>query len=115
MPRRFEQRVCIVTGGGSGIGRAICQRLAAEGARVVVVDLNEVHGKETVELLKRDQHADAIFARGDVSNAEQVRAAVELAVKQWGAIHVVVNDAAMMTFQSVVELDVHDWDQVLAV
>jgi NAD(P)-dependent dehydrogenase (short-subunit alcohol dehydrogenase family) len=50
---RFTDKVCVVTGGGSGIGRAACERFAAEGGKVCVVDLNEAHGNETVQAHKR--------------------------------------------------------------
>jgi glucose 1-dehydrogenase len=111
---RFEDKVCLVTGGGSGIGRATCLRLASEGGRVTVVDVDEDGGDGTVRRIAGGG-GQAIFARADVSNAEQVRAAVGAAVDRWGRIDVVVNDAAVMTFTSVVELNEADWDRVLGV
>jgi len=111
---RFADKVCIVTGGGSGIGRATCQRFAQEDGRVVVADLNEDHGNETVQLITKEG-GQAIFARCDVSNAADVQAAVKAALDKWDRIDVVVNDAAMMTFTRIVDLDEHDWDRVLAV
>src|SRR5579863_3369466 len=111
---RFQDKVCMVTGGGSGIGRATCQHFAAEGGRVVVVDLNEEHGNQTVQLIG-GSGGQALFARCDVSNSAQVQAAVKAAVERWGRIDVLVNNAAMMTFQPVVELSEEAWDRVLAV
>src|SRR3954469_10383267 len=111
---RFKDQVCIVSGGGSGIGRATCQRFAAEGGRVVVVDLNEEHGNETANGISAEG-AQAIFAKADVSNSSQVQAAVKSAVEKWGRINVIVNEAAMMTFKPIVELPDEDWDKVLAV
>jgi glucose 1-dehydrogenase len=115
---RFHEKVCLVTGGGSGIGRAICIRLAAEGARVVVIDLNPAHADETVRAINDnvdDDRNKAIFAKADVSNEHEVRAAVRSAVDRWQRVDVVVNDAAMMTFKPVVELTVAEFDHVLAV
>jgi NAD(P)-dependent dehydrogenase (short-subunit alcohol dehydrogenase family) len=111
---RFKDKVCVVTGGGSGIGRATCERLAAEGARVVVVDLKEEHGNETVKTIT---HAggEGIFAKADVSNSAEVREAIKAAVDKWGRIDVIVNDAAMMTFTPILELADDDWDRVMAV
>ncbi len=108
---RFRDKVCLVTGGGSGIGRATCERLAAEGGKVVVVNLHAEHGHETVRAIT-DQGGEAIFAQADVGVAEQVQAAVRAAVDRWGRIDVLVNDAAMMTFTPVVDLTVEEWDRV---
>ncbi len=111
---RFAHKVCIVTGGGSGIGRATCNRLAEEHGRVVVVDLNEEHGNQTVESL-RSAGSEAIFAKADVSQSREVQAAVDAVVTRWGEVHVLVNNAAMMTFKNVVDLSESDWDHVLGV
>lgn len=111
---RFQDKVCIVTGGGSGIGKACCQRFAAEGGRVVVVDLNEDHGNQTVEEITKGQ-GQAVFVKCDVSQEQQVEQAIKTALDRWGKIDVVVNDAAMMTFKKVVDLSVQDWDRVESV
>ena len=111
---RFTDKVCIVTGGGSGIGRATCQQFAAEGGKVVVADLAPQGGNQTVDLIKQ-KGGEAVFALCDVSNSAQVQAAVKTAVDRWGRIDVLVNNAAMMTFKPVVDLSEESWDKVLAV
>jgi NAD(P)-dependent dehydrogenase (short-subunit alcohol dehydrogenase family) len=111
---RFKDKVCIVTGGGSGIGRATCQRLAREGGRIVVADVNEAHGNETVQLIAKEG-GEATFSKCDVSQSADVQAAVSAALRTWGRLDVGVNDAAMMTFTKIVDLDEQDWDRVLAV
>jgi glucose 1-dehydrogenase len=111
---RFKDKVCIVSGGGSGIGRAACERFAAEGGKVVVVDINPEHGNETVQAIAK-AGGEAIFAKADVGNAADVQAAVQAAVNRWDKIDVVVNDAAMMTFTPLVDLAEEDWRKVLDV
>ncbi|MDQ6676932.1 MAG: SDR family oxidoreductase [Acidobacteriota bacterium] len=111
---RFENKVCLITGGGSGIGKAICIRLASEGGKIAVVDINADHGNETVKQIT-DSGREAIFAQCDVSQEEQVKNAVKAAVDKWGKLDILVNDAAMMTFKKVVDLPVSDWDKVIAV
>jgi glucose 1-dehydrogenase len=111
---RFTDKVSLVTGGGSGIGRATCLRLAAEGSRVAVIDLSPQHGNDTVDQITR-AGGQALFARADVGNIDDVRAAVRATLERWQSIDVLVNNAAMMTFKPVVDLPVEDWDHVLAV
>jgi NAD(P)-dependent dehydrogenase (short-subunit alcohol dehydrogenase family) len=111
---RFTDKVCLVTGGGSGIGRATSQRFASEGGKVVVIDLNDAHGSDTVRAIT-DAGGQALFARCDISRSEDVQAAIATTVGRWGRIDVVVNNAAMMTFKPIVELSEEEWDRVLAV
>jgi glucose 1-dehydrogenase len=111
---RFDAKVCLVTGGGSGIGKATCVRFASEGGRVAVIDLNIEHANEVAAAITRSG-GQAIAIKADVSSAREVEAAIATIVAKWGGVHVIVNDAAMMTFKPLVELDEKQWDQVLAV
>ncbi len=111
---RFSNRICIVTGAGSGIGKAVAQRFGEEGAKVAVVDLNEQHGSQTAHEIASAK-GEAIFIKCNVGDANEVQAAVRSTVDKWHKIDVVVNDAAMMTFKPIVDLPDEDWDKVLDV
>lgn len=110
---RFTDKVCIVSGGGSGIGKATCLQLAGEGGRVVVVDITD-NSQQTVQEIEM-AGGEAIFAKADVSISQQVQAAVKAAVDKWGRIDVIVNDAAMMTFTPIVDLPEEQFMKVLSV
>jgi NAD(P)-dependent dehydrogenase (short-subunit alcohol dehydrogenase family) len=90
----LENKVGLVTGSGMGIGRAIAQVLAREGAKVVVADFNAEAGAETVELIKQAGF-DACFMAGDVSKEEQVAATVKMAVDTYGRLDIACNSAAV--------------------
>src|SRR5205807_2784600 len=75
-PGRFAGKVCLVTGGDSGIGRACCERFAGEGASVVVIGRDEQRGADTVKSIEA-AGGEAIFSRCDVARAADVRAAVQ--------------------------------------
>jgi len=111
---RFTDKVCLVTGGGSGIGQATCERFAREGGKVVVVDLKVEHGRKTLQAIEAAS-GEAIFAKADVGNPNEIKASIEAAVSKWGRLDVVVNDAAMMTFKPIIDLPDEDWDRVLGV
>jgi glucose 1-dehydrogenase len=108
---RFSGRVCVVTGAGSGIGKAVALQLAREGGKVLVVDLNEQHGRQTAQEIS-SARGQSLFVKCDVGDPAEVKAAVEVAVQQWHHIDVVVNDAAMMTFKPIVDLSEAEWDTV---
>jgi glucose 1-dehydrogenase len=108
---RFQDKVCLVTGAGSGIGRAAAKRFASEGGKVIITDLNEQHGKQAFQEIVQ-AGGEAIFVKTDVSNSSEVQAAVDAGVKRWGRIDVVVNDAAVMTFKPIIELSEDEWDKV---
>jgi glucose 1-dehydrogenase len=111
---RFSGKTCIVTGGGSGIGRATCLRMAAEGGRLVVVDLRAEAAQATVAEIKASG-GEATAATADVGNGAQVAAVIDQAVSAYGTLNVVVNDAAMMTFTPIVEISDADFFKVINV
>ncbi|MEO3784719.1 glucose 1-dehydrogenase [Actinocorallia sp. B10E7] len=86
-------RTAIVTGAGDGIGRGVARRFAAEGARVLVAELNTETGARTAEELVREFGAEARFVPTDVTDKAQVHAMVDLAVATWGSVDVLVNNA----------------------
>ncbi|QJD95429.1 SDR family oxidoreductase [Mucilaginibacter robiniae] len=111
---RFSNKVCLVTGGGSGIGKATCLRMAVEGGTVIVIDREEKSGIKTVdEITKKD--GQAMFIRVDVGVTDEIEQCVKTVVEKYKKIDVLVNDAAMMTFQKIVDLSIADWDQVIDV
>jgi glucose 1-dehydrogenase len=90
---RFSGKVCLVTGAGSGIGRAVPKQFAREGGRVTVADLSPENGNQTVQEIHAAK-GEAIFAQCDVGDPMAIRRAVEAALHQGQRIDVVVNDAA---------------------
>ncbi|MCT1401750.1 short-chain dehydrogenase [Paenibacillus sp. LC231] len=89
-----EQRVAVITGGASGIGRQVSLKFARKGDRVVVADYNEAAGQETVDLIKKEG-GEATFVQVDVSKQESVEALVDRAVELYGRIDVMHNNAGI--------------------
>lgn len=111
---RFTNKVCLVTGAGSGIGRAAAIRFASEEGLVVVIDRDETGGNETVDIITK-MNAKAIFSKCDVGNEDEIKASVDLALSTWQRIDVLVNNAAMITFKRIVDLSTEEWDMVMRV
>ena len=111
---RFTGKVCLVTGSGSGIGRATAQRFAAEEGQVVIIDRDEKGGQETVDLITK-AGGTAVFSKCDVAFEDQIKASVDMALGKWNKIDVLVNNAAMMTFKRLVDLSTEEWDKVMTV
>ena len=109
-----DQPVVIITGAGSGIGRACAVRFAHEGARVVVVDRTDADGRETVELLK-SAGVEALFVHADVSSEGQCRRFAESAQDAFGRIDVLVANAGVRVFGTLLESTEADWDRILGV
>src|SRR5580700_4463702 len=94
MTGRFVDRGILVTGAGSGIGRATAQLFAKEGGRVVVVDLNEADAKATVAMIEGDG-GEALAVAADVSREADCRGMVERALAAYGRLHVAFNNASI--------------------
>jgi NAD(P)-dependent dehydrogenase (short-subunit alcohol dehydrogenase family) len=111
---RLKGKIAVVTGGGSGIGRATALLFAEEGATVIVADWNEGAGDRTaVEI--RQAGGQAAFLRTDVSQASEVEALVETTLKRFGRLDVLVNNAAIQIMSQLTETSEEVWDKIQSV
>ncbi len=114
MEQVLKEKVALITGGASGIGRATAKLFASAGAAVAIVDLDEAGGESVArEIVQRSGRA--LFIAGDVSAAEDCRRAVERTVDALGGLDILFNNAGIIRRASVLELSERDWDQVMAV
>ncbi|MGW2130270.1 bifunctional aldolase/short-chain dehydrogenase [Streptomyces coelicoflavus] len=107
-PKPLATRVALVTGAGSGIGKAIARRLADEGACVVVADLNAENAAAVAEELGGDDRAVAVTV--DVTSEEQIAEAFRAAVLAFGGVDLVVNNAGISISKPLLETTAKDWD-----
>ncbi len=112
--RRLEDRVVMVTGGGSGIGKGACLRIAEEGGKVAVVDIRPNLALEVCDLIN-GQGGDAIAVACDVSDDAQVAEAVSTTVKKFGSLWGMVANAGTAGSGWIHETEVADWEFVLGV
>jgi NAD(P)-dependent dehydrogenase (short-subunit alcohol dehydrogenase family) len=110
----FKGKVAVVTGGGSGIGRALTLALAREGARVVIADVDGP-AMDTVAREARDHGVEALAVRTDVSELAQVQALAERAWHAFGAVHVLCNNAGVAAWGGLETATHRDWQWVLGV
>jgi NAD(P)-dependent dehydrogenase (short-subunit alcohol dehydrogenase family) len=112
--KRFDDKVALVTGGASGIGRATALTFAREGAKVVVADLDERGGEDTVRLIN-DIGGNAFFIRCDVSKANEVEAMVKKTVDTYAKLDCAFNNAGVGVVASTVECTEEQWECVMNV
>lgn len=110
----LSRKIALITGGASGIGRAIALLFGREGAAVSIVDLNQTSGQTVVQAIDEDG-GHAIFIRGDVSYATDCQQAVRQTVSELGDLHILVNCAGIIRRTSVLDTSEEEWDQVMAV
>jgi 3-oxoacyl-[acyl-carrier protein] reductase len=111
---KVKDKVTIITGAGSGIGRGTAMLFAGEGAKVVVADVNSKGGEETVNEI-RQNGGEAFFALLDISNREQIKNVVKETLDKYGKIDVLINNAGIIQDALVVKMTEEQWDRVISI
>src|SRR5262249_49478745 len=107
---RLKNKVAVITGGGSGIGRATCERFAEEGAAGVIAERDEASGRETAGTIG----GKALFVRTEVADEASVKRMVAEAVRAFGTINILVNNAAIFILRGI-DGTPEEWRQIMDV
>jgi NAD(P)-dependent dehydrogenase (short-subunit alcohol dehydrogenase family) len=111
----FQDRVAIVTGGASGLGKAMVTRFIEEGCRVAIPDLNGAAAEATAAEIEAQSPGRAVGLRVDVTNADDVKAMVKTVIDKWGRIDILINNAGICPVMPFEDLTVDMWDKVMIV
>jgi 3-oxoacyl-[acyl-carrier protein] reductase len=112
---KFKDKVSIVTGGGQGIGKKIAERLAAEGATIVIGDINADTGQQSAKELEAAFHGRAAFLHMDVKKREDSYNLMDFTMSNFGRIDILINNAGILYKSKLEEVSEEEWDEVLAV
>ncbi|MFD0616213.1 SDR family NAD(P)-dependent oxidoreductase, partial [Paenibacillus sp. GCM10027629] len=111
---RLQDKVTLITGAGSGIGRSTALLFASEGAAVIVNDVDEAKGRETVsEIIEKG--GVALFIQADVTQPEAVKSMVEAAIAEFGRIDVLFNNAGISGIGALHEIEPDTWDRIMSI
>lgn len=111
---RLKDKVAVVTGGGSGIGRASCILFAREGAKVVVSDVVDKSGEDVVRIIE-DAGGKAVYVHCDVSKEDQAKNLIEEALREYGRLDVLYNNAGIGMVKLLPEMTEQEWDRIFGV
>ncbi|MHB8919373.1 MAG: SDR family NAD(P)-dependent oxidoreductase [Desulfocucumaceae bacterium] len=111
---RFKDKVTVITGAGSGIGRVMAGRFAREGSAVVIPDINYEAARETADMLK-EMGAQALALKADVSNSQDIRQFVKETIDAFGKINILINNAGITTRDPLLEISEESWNKEISI
>ena len=110
--KRVKNKVAIVTGGASGLGKSSAKLLAREGAKIVVSDIDEEGGKKVVQQIKEDG-GEAIFIKQDVAKEDEWKNVIETTLETYGKLHILANSAGIGLVGTVEDVTLEDWKNLI--
>ena len=112
--KRLENKIAVITGGGSGIGRATALRFADEGAHVIIWDVADKKGEEAITALK-DKGSNAAYYHVDTTDNEQIAKATEDVISRYGRIDILINNAGITKDSTLLKMTDEQWERVIDV
>jgi len=114
MKMRLENKVAIITGGGTGIGKETALLFAKEGAKVVITDINQESGNQAVKDIQ-EIGGEALFIRHDVSKEADWKTVADEAVKTFGKVDILFNNAGIYIIKPVAEIELEEWNRLMSI
>ncbi|WP_417809255.1 3-hydroxybutyrate dehydrogenase [Thioclava sp.] len=111
----LKDKICIITGSASGIGKAIATRYVADGAKVVIADLDLSKAQETADALTKQGPGSAMGIKMDVTDENAVNSGVKEVVEKWGSVDVLVSNAGIQIVHPIEDFPFKDWKKLLAI
>lgn len=111
---RLENKVAIITGGGTGIGKETALLFAKEGAKVVITDINQESGNQTVKDVQ-EMGGEALYIRHDVSKEEDWKKVAEDTIKAFGKVDILFNNAGIYIIKPVAEIELEEWNRLMSI
>jgi len=113
--QKLKDRVAIITGGAQGIGRAIAEKLADEGAKIVIADVMEEAAKKTADEISNNKNVAALSLKVDVSSSQETEQMIKKTVEKFGKIDIIINNAGITRDNLLIRMSDDEWDKVLAI
>lgn len=111
---RLDNKVAIITGGGTGIGKETALLFAKEGAKIVITDINQESGQQVVKEIK-ENGGEALFIRHDVSKEDDWKLVAEETIKGFGKVDVLFNNAGIYMIKPVAEIELEEWNSLMSI
>jgi 3-oxoacyl-[acyl-carrier protein] reductase len=113
--QKLKDKVAIITGGAQGIGKSIAEKLADEGAKIVIVDVQEESAKKTAEELAKEKNTETFSLKVDVSLSQETEEMIKKTVEKFGKIDIIVNNAGITRDNLLIRMSDEEWDKVIAI